>query len=177
MAYRYLFVLVEGRDDQRFVEEILFPLARPQYDHMQTYQYAQKTAEQINNLLTSIANIPGDYLMLADYDDGPCISERKNTLTSRLVKLDSDRVVIAKAEIESWYLAGLADDLRELFNIPAFRETEHVTKEQFNHLIPRQFKSRVDYMVEVLRRFDLTAAQRGNNSFRYLCTKYSLFAG
>jgi hypothetical protein len=39
---------------------------------------------------------------------------------------------------------------------------------------PARFRSGIDYMVEVLSRYDLAAARRQNGSFDYFVNKYGL---
>lgn len=76
-------------------------------------------------------------------------------------------------EIEGWYLAGLGNTEAEKFKIRTFSETDTITKEQFNALIPKTFDSRIDFMLEILRIFSIEIAKQKNRSFRYCIEKYN----
>jgi hypothetical protein len=75
-------------------------------------------------------------------------------------------------EIE-WYLAGLDDERRRELDIPTnrHRHTDDLTKEQFESLMPMKFDSIIDFMNEILNRFDVDTAKGRNRSFGYLMDK------
>lgn len=75
-------------------------------------------------------------------------------------------------EIESWYLAGLDAQACKEFNIHNVPETDSITKEQFDALIPEKFISRIDFMLEILKVFSIESAKQKNMSFKYFIMKY-----
>ena len=83
---------------------------------------------------------------------------------------------MAKIEIESWYLALLDDNACRRFKIRPgkIKNTAHITKEQFDALIPKKFDSRVDFMVEILECASIESAKQRNTSFKYFIDKYCL---
>ena len=86
-------------------------------------------------------------------------------------KLAGDKIVIVIKEIESWYLAGLDEKQCKELGIKSFQETNDITKEQFNSVIPTKYDSRIDFMAEILKRFSIETAKSKNNSFQYFIEK------
>lgn len=78
-------------------------------------------------------------------------------------------------EIESWYLAGLDEAaLKELGISYPDKDTDTLNKEQFDRLIPVKYVSRIDFMQEILKNFQLETARQKNKSFYYFINKYSI---
>jgi hypothetical protein len=75
-------------------------------------------------------------------------------------------------EIESWYLAGLDERGSALLGLPDFGTTDTVTKEDFIALTPERFDSRIDLMIDILKIFSVTVAQRKNRSFGYFFSRH-----
>ena len=82
------------------------------------------------------------------------------------------KIIVVVKEIESWYLAGLDNKVCKQLKIKNFPNTEKVTKEEFNSLIPKKFTSRIDFMLEILKNFSIEIAKKKNTSFRYFVEKY-----
>jgi len=81
-------------------------------------------------------------------------------------------MIVVVKEIEGWYLAGLDNKVCKQFKIDSFANTDNVTKEKFNALIPKKFTSRVDFISEILKNFSIEIAKQKNNSFQYFAKKY-----
>lgn len=172
-SYRRLTLFVEGKDDIDFAEQILLPLAEHRYDYVDIYEYAQKTRSNTREFITTIVRADyWDYLFMADFDQGPCVTRRKDQLVSRYGNLEPDRILIVRREIESWYLAGLDRDSCAELGIPFLGDTDDVTKEQFDGMIPNSFDARTDFMVEILNRFSTETARGRNGSFDYAMGKH-----
>ena len=164
---------MEGDDDQRFANSILRPLLEPVFDYLEIYQYAQKRPSDVRRYIRSLDRIPdADYLFIADFDQGPCVTMRKSRLIDRYGSLEIERILIVRREIESWYLAGLDSDSHEEFRLPTRRNTDGITKEWFDDLKPSRFEDRVDFMEEILNRYDIETARGRNESFDYAMGKY-----
>ncbi len=175
MPYNRLWVLVEGSDDKRFFESILKPRLISRYDFIQTWEYAQEPSKRIKAFLNSILKMKSGYLCLADINDNPCVTAKKNSIKRKLKKaIQTERIMVVVREIESWYLAGLDDKSSQELNIRVPTKTDYVTKEQFNSLIPNRFDSRIDFMIEALKRFSVETARQKNKSFNYLMAKLCL---
>ena len=167
-GYRILVIFVEGRDDRRFIETVLRPLLEPSFDHIKVEEYAQKVPSKVNGYISGIKfRQDSDYIFIADFDQGPCITRRKSQLMNQFSNLDSERILIVRREIESWYIAGLNSDSCHELGIQEPRHTNDLTKEQFDGLIPQRFDNRTDFMVETLNRYDIPTARRKNESFDY----------
>ncbi len=172
-SFRRFTLFVEGGDDQRFANSILRPLLEPVCDYLEIYQYAQKRPPDVRRYIRSLDRIPdANYLFIADFDQGPCVTLRKSRLINRYGSLEPERILIVRREIESWYMAGLDSDSYEEFRLPTRRNTDGITKEQFDSLVPSRFEDRTDFMVEILNRYDKGAARRRNTSFDYAMGKY-----
>ena len=173
VRYRRLFLLVEGDDDERFFADIIRPLLEPHYDHAQMWKYSQKKQNQVERFLRSIRRMSADYLYVADLDDAPCITARKDELQQSVSGLDKTKVCIVVAEIESWYYAGIDGTAAGTLGVDPVGRTDNMTKEDFETLIPESFESRIDFRNEVLQRFSPTEARRKNASFAYLLRRLS----
>ena len=178
-------MLVEGDDDERFFQQIVKPRFDKAYDSVQTWKYSQEKRERVNALLKSVLAMGADYIFASDLNSSPCVSEVKRKLSDKYFALSEelsdkyfalseDRVFVVMAEIESWYLAGLNDKACGRMRIPALADTSSLTKEQFNSRIPRAFDSRIDFMLEALKRYDVSTARGKNRSFGYLLEKYKI---
>lgn len=170
MPFTQLFVLVEGPDDERFVKAILEPRLISHYDWVRYYQFSKKPKRTVKNLLSSLGRMDSaDYLYFRDINRAPCVSARKDKVDREYGPLiDRNRIIIVVAEIESWYLAGLDDVACRKLRLDTFARTDDVPKERFNDLKPREFESRIDFMIEVLKRFSADTARLKNRSFDYL---------
>lgn len=172
MAYRRLFILVEGDDDERFFDRVIIPLYEQIYDYVQPWKYSQQKSKKVNGFLNSIHAMQADYIFVADMDESPCVTDRKERITSQFEKLSEDRILIVCREIESWYLAGLNDNSRRQIKIRTIDNTDHISKEQFDRMMPERFGSRIDFMQEIMKLFDRETASGKNTSFEYFMRKY-----
>ena len=160
-----LFLFVEGPDDERFFQH-LFGKGKAQY-----IQYRNNPQKDINNKLRSIKRNPMcDYMFFADAD-GCEISERVKRIIAKYQDCETDKVCVVQFEIESWYLAGITQEESHKMRIKHFACTDSIKKEQFNAIIPKSY-ARVDFMVELLKRYDYQEAQSRNTSFRLFYDKW-----
>ncbi|NQU04751.1 MAG: hypothetical protein HQ568_01560 [Calditrichaeota bacterium] len=81
-------------------------------------------------------------------------------------------MAIVRVEIESWYLAGMSDEVAPRLGLKGIKSTNDINKEDFNSMIPKDFDSRIDFMNELLKDFSINTAKKKNNSFDYFCTKF-----
>ena len=171
MPYKQLWVIVEGNDDEKFFEKIK-PLLEKKYDSVQIWKYAQEPPKRIKNFLKSIKAMNSDYFFFRDINNSPCVTAKKKKLKKEYKKtIDVDNIIILIKEIESWYLSGLDAKKSKELKIRTFRNTDNITKEKFNGLIPKKFDSRIDFMAEILKRFSVETAKRKNRSFDYFMAK------
>jgi len=176
--YKILFIFIEGQDDGRFFRRIIKPLFEEIYNHVGLWEYAQKspkvTRTFINNInATSTDYLVADYVYVTDINDAPCITYRKQTKQEVFNNIDKDKIIVVIKEIESWYLAGLDEICSKKCRIPPCSTTDNIAKEQFNNLIPRKFQSsRIDFLQEILKFYQVEVAKRKNKSFKYFLQKY-----
>lgn len=173
-GYRRLFIWIEGTDDERFFNAIIVPRLAGRYDHITVQRYAGMKNEGINKFLTSIEAMGGDYLFVADIDTAPCVMRKKEALQAAMKRLDAERIIIVKAEIESWYHAGLDATTARRLGTQAKHDTETLTKEQFRALQPTRYRSGIVYMADILDAFDIDTARRQNASFDYFVGKHNV---
>jgi hypothetical protein len=168
--YRFLWIFVEGSDDRRFVDRVLRPILEKKYDYLDTWEYAQEPDEKTMEFLRSIRSMKADYLFLADIDNSPCVTTRKEILAHKYNEaLEPTNAVIVAREIESWYMAGMDEAACRELRIKGPLCTDHMTKEQFRSLMPGRFNdSVVDFMTDILRGFRIEVAKGRNRSFCYL---------
>ncbi len=176
MEYRRLYILVEGTDDERFIERIIKPLLEKKYHSVQLFRYAAQTPQKIENFLKSIISMKAHYVILTDIDHSPCLTHRKTLLKTKKIKIQwvgEEKIIVVIKEIEIWYLAGLDQGALKRLRI-SFRGkgTDSITKEQFDRLMSDKYVSRIDFMQEILENFRIEIAVRNNRSFNYFISKY-----
>lgn len=167
-----LFILVEGEDDVRFFGRIIKPFFTGRYDSVEIVPYACMKREKVSRFIKSIRLMKNDYIFVADIDNEGSVRDKKQVLYSRYSEVEGWNVVIVIQEIESWYLAGLTDGAAHHLGIRSFPETDAITKEDFNRVIPSRFSSRIDFMFEILKFFSVIEAVRRNQSFSYFSHHY-----
>ena len=170
-TYKLLFVWVEGDDDERFFNKILSSKFQKKYSAVKIVKYATMKKEKVDGFIKSIKSMGADYIYLRDINNSPCVTAKKEEIRNKYKNIDKDRVVIVVKEIESWYLAGLNNEVCKQLKIKNFANTDNVSKEKFNALIPKKF-SRIDFMSEILKNFSIEIAKQKNKSFRYFVEKY-----
>lgn len=172
MAYEQIWFFLEGNDDERFFEKIIKPKLESKFDCVRSWRYAKEPPKRIKNFLKSIRAMNSDYFFLRDFNDAPCVSIRKENIKLKYgVRIDINNIIIVVKEIESWYLAGLGNKSRNELGIRSFNNTDAITKEDFNSLMPDGFDSRIDFMVEILKSFSIETAKQKNRSFNYFMSK------
>ena len=174
MNYRLLVVFIEGGDEERLFNRTLKCRFEESYDYVQPWKYREKKKERVKCYLDNIKKMGADYVYLADINDTPCVSKRKQVIQRKLDNVDKDRIIVVKREIEGWYLAGLDAEHSKKLRIPPCTATDSITKEQFDALVPRKFDSRIDFMQEILNHFCVETAKQNNKSFKYFLEKHGL---
>jgi hypothetical protein len=112
-----------------------------------------------------------DYVLLTDIDSALCKTEKKNRVLKKFDRVDPGKIVVVVREVEGWYLAGLDAVGCKRMNMIHFDHTNHITKEQFDSLMPRGFP-RAAFMVEILKNFKIKVAITKNVSLAYFAARY-----
>jgi hypothetical protein len=177
MALKKLYIFVEGIDDVLFFNAIIIPFFLKFYADVEIIQYAQLKRIKVNKYLESIATLGFDYLLISDLDEEPSIKQKKNIIKERFCEVDFSKIIVVIKEIESWFIAGLSSELAEKWGIENFERTELVTKEDFNLLYGnkrtgKKFKSRLDFMQELLKYFDIEIAIKKNISLEFFYSDF-----
>jgi len=167
MTYKQLFIFVEGYDDVIFFEEINKLKFEQEYNQVEIIPYAKKTDVYIKNLIKNYNKANNiNYIFTFDED---AINKVKK------YNVDENRKTIVIKEIESWYLAGLTYEKLQSENINHKEiNTDNLTKEDFDKLIPEKYRNRTDFMLEILNHFDIPTAKDNNKSFCDFADKYDL---
>ena len=176
MSYKMLYILVEGNDDEDFFLHVIKPAFEQLYDWVQVMQYATKSKQWLKDFPKSIKAAGDDYLFISDFDEATCITRKLDKLEEIHPTYERKHIQIVVEEIEGWYIAGLSEKDSRQVKLRPFRDTNSLTKEQFNRLIPPKYGSRRDFMRELLQRFSMQTAVSKNKSFRYFVEKYNLEA-
>lgn len=165
MKMEILYVFVEGTDDQRFFERYYKGL------NVKFILYAKEKTSKINSFIKNIKHIPhADYLLFADADKD-CIYHNLQKMLSRYPQLTKDKLIIVEKEIESWYLAGLTEAVCRKLKITRFLDTNTITKEQFDNILPKRM-NRIDFMIELVKEYSIKDAIECNKSFKRFVQKY-----
>jgi len=157
---------VEGSDDETFFSHILVPELKKKYDGVQIIQWARDSKKSINKVISSLNKMKRPYMFVTDRDNLPCLTKKKEHLKEKYNKIDINRILIVKIEIESWYLAGLDNKSCSELGIKEFSSTDNLIKEKFNELIPSG-TLRTVFLSRILDRFSIETAKTKNSSFKY----------
>ena len=171
MEYKELYIIFEGNDDERFLKNIINPILEKRGTYPILVPRAKKW-RKARQLISSLTRRNIDYIYMEDINHVPSIEAKKGKIIEKIENVDKEKIVIVVKEIESWYLAGLNDNVCKQLRIPSLRETDNVFKEHLINMKPKRFTSTIDFMWEILKCFDAETAKRKNESFRYFCGKY-----
>jgi hypothetical protein len=172
MSYTLLFILLEGDDDERFFEKIVKSVLQKRYSAIKIWKYSQQKQERMVNLVKSINSMKADYIFARDFNDSPCITAKKESITGKFKQITEDKIIVVVKEIESWYLAGLDENTSKKVGIrKKIRTEDRITKEDFNQLIPKNMP-RIEFMRNILENYDVEIAKRRNRSFGYFLNKW-----
>ncbi len=176
MDYKILYIFVEGPDDVRFFNGIVKKEFEKKLNvTIKIHQYSKKTKKYISKFIKSINSMKSDYIFAEDYNNAHCFTEKKDKIIQIFKNVDRNKILIVKKEIESWYLAGLNDTFCKMNKLKSFKNTDNITKEQFNRRIPKRYNnSDIDFMIEIISSFNIRLAKQKNKSFQYFFEKYKL---
>jgi len=166
-----LYIFVEGNDDELFFRTIIVPIFQKIYQTVEIIKFAQLKKIKVENFIFSINTLKFDYLLFADIDYFKSVNQKKIYIQERFPNIDLELIYIVIKEIESWYFAGISDDLSRKFGIKPMKNTNELVKEEFNLLYHRKFNSRIDFMIEILKNYSIDIAQKKNDSFAYFSDK------
>lgn len=172
--YKELYVLIEGDDDERFIEWIVKPIIEDNYDYIGYYQYAQRSKTKNEQFIRNLVSRNANFFCLVDFNSSPCVTATKqHAKEHKLGNVDDRRILVVRTEIESWYLAGVNDDCCGRLRIPILNATNDITKEQFEHLLEQgKLGCTINCMIEILKNYDIVIAKSKNRSFDYFQHKY-----
>jgi len=171
---KLLFIWVEGGSDARFFDIVLKQYFEKIYQRVIVRTYANLKRVKFEQILLGLQAMGADFIVVADIDQERCVTSKKQYVQTRIKGIDADRIRVVIQEIESWYLAGLDETDAGKCGIPVLDRTDTITKEQFIAMMPDQFDSRIDFMMELLKHFSCAEAVHKNNSFRYFIAKHQL---
>lgn len=172
MALKKLYIFVEGNDDALFFNKVFYRPFRQFYDDIEVLQYAQMKKAKVDLFILSMKTLNFDYFLTADIDDAETIGIKKRFIKHKFDLVDVDKIVIVISEIESWYLAGMPPNIALSLGLDVLDKTDEITKEDFNAYYIRTYRSRIDFMQEVLKHFDIDIARSRNKSFDFFYRKF-----
>ena len=179
MDFKQLFIFVEGPDDERFINHVVVPQLQGRYNFIKLIRYATMKKDAVEAVIKTCKQKGNyNYLFVCDMDakgdKSLCITSRKLKEQNKYGRkiLETDRIVVVKEEIESWYLAGITEQQAVRFKIKLITDTSFTTKEEFERMVPKNFVSPNDFMVEILKEYSLIQAVEVNSSLNYFVNKY-----
>lgn len=165
---------VEGNDDESFISRFLRKIQFPfEYE---VIKYRQLEKGKVDRYLNSIKERGDNYFFLSDFDKGPCIEKRKNELLETYSKLEKERIIIVKREIESWYLALINDEFAKEISIDPniLRDTSLCTRSLFDEIRKKAHYNDIEFKQEILINFkssDIDLSRQRNSSLDYFIKK------
>ena len=178
MDFKQLYIFVEGTDDERFIDKIIKPMLQKSYHHIKIIRYASLKSIVIEGYIkTCKQQNSSDYIFICDLDtignQSLCVTLKKQKVQNDYGKyIELEKIAVVKEEIESWYLAGITPENMAKFKIKAFEETESIKKEDFEKMIPKNFISKTEFMVEILKTYSIDKATDYNASLSYFKRKF-----
>jgi hypothetical protein len=160
-----LFLFVEGVTDELFFEKAIKPALNNFY-FVSLVSYANSTKEMTSKNFELCRQNNHEYLVIADINSKKCVTQKKQVLLKRFRKADTECIYIVVKEIEAWFIAGLSQDSCKKLRIDYTDNTDTLTKEDFDKMIPREFDSSIDFMSEILKHYSIETAIKKNSSFR-----------
>lgn len=151
-----LFVFVEGSDDERFFRWYF------EERNVKIIPYASMQKKEITGIIKSLEYRGIDYIFTADAD-GASIEEKTDKIVEKY-GVDSQAVSIVQYEIESWYLAGIDEEETKKYKIRYYSNTDDITKEKFNSMIPKRYTS-ISFKIDILKKFKVGVAKERNKTF------------
>lgn len=168
MGYRSLSIFVEGITDERFFENVMVNQLKQQFNQVRIIKYATLKPTKVSALVRGFKSFDGASVMFtADYDSKPSLGTRIHEITSKYDEVNRHDICLVIDEIESWFLAGLSFEHCERLGVNYVKHTEHITKEDFFSLIPPHFDSRLDFLFEIIKVFNIRTARKRNASFAF----------
>lgn len=174
MKLNKLYIFVEGNDDELFFKKLMLPLFLKHYTDVEIFKYAQWKRQKVELFVQSIITLDYDYIFTADIDLLETANAKKQVIRHRFGNLDNQKIMIVIKEIESWYLAGCTDEMSSVLNIRIPQNTNELTKEDFNAICHNTFRSRIDFMFELLKVFNYETAEERNQSFKFFMNLFNL---
>ena len=173
MAYKQLFIFIEGDDDERFFKTVVKSFVQEKYSAIRFQKYSRKNKKWKVNFIKSINSMKADYICVGDINNSPCVTSKKEKITSDFDnRITENKIIVVVKEIESWYLAGLDESTSRKLGIREnINTTDTFNKEHFNQLIPNN-TPRTVFMREMLENYDVETAKGRNKSFKYFMNKW-----
>ena len=174
MSYKAIYLLLEGDDDKRFADSVMVPRLKQTYQEVKIVKYAQMKNEKFVAYIASIKGMGAEYIILADIDGEPCVTRKKQKIVQVYKSAETEKIIVVRREIESWYLAGLSPESSKMLKVTLDNDSEVIAKEHFDQLIPRRFLNRTDFMVEILRFYAVDISLTKSKSFQYMCSRLGI---
>ncbi|MFC1715208.1 hypothetical protein ACFL6S_16185 [Candidatus Poribacteria bacterium] len=175
--HKKLLIWVEGPSDQRFFDKVIKPEFERKYGRNKVHirQYSNMNKESVIKVTDDFEANDDHYICVRDMDKAPCVSAKKQEMRKgEFENVPDDRIIVVIKEMEGWYLAGLNDDSCKRLGFSSLSSTDKTGKGQFKRLQRVKFGSGRDFMIEILKSFDIETAKRKNESFKYFAEKYGL---
>jgi hypothetical protein len=167
--YKILHVLVEGDDDESFVDNVIkaWLVTNDRYNDVIPFQYARKKKEVIENYVNTVNYKGEDLICLTDSIHAPCITGRLEQLINyEIGTFDPAMIFVVVKVIEGWYLAGIDNGCCRRIRIEYVPRTDQIKKEDFHEIIAKsKYRPRAACKYEMLRNFDVQLASERNRSF------------
>jgi hypothetical protein len=136
------------------------------YDDVLIREYSMRQRHLINDTLRSMMHQDFDRLFVADLNSAPCVAIRKSKLKEHYPDLRDEEIIVVSREIEGWYLAGLTTEGAAVLKVKCPESTDKLTKEECDRIRPPRFDVQLDFLLELLRSFDVETLASGTGPLR-----------
>lgn len=171
--------LVEGPDDDRFVNRVLEPRMD---EHAEVFKYSEKANDLVDQTIAMFAGEYDGHYYVTDLDRsnderGDCANcdQRETHEAARYDLQPPFEIFVAVDTVEGWYLAGVPDTLANERSVYPPGDTTHVGKAEFVEVFERSdYDSQEQLKIDVLQQYDSDLARERNDSFAYVADAVGL---
>ena len=177
--YKRLTIFLEGSHEIILFENKIKPLFENEYHDVHLFEYGgdqyigncKEISEYIHvieKMNASEENSDYHYIFLTDGDQYPSVKQRIEKIMKHIT-LNEDKIHVVVTEIESWYLGGLDDISNKKYGLKNFQNTDSITKNAFEMMIPKKYKrSSTAFRKIIANDFSIDTAKNKNKSINIL---------
>lgn len=163
-----VYVWVEGDDDERLIFPVVSSRIAADDGHVFVQKYASMAPRKVKAFIASTLQAGSRVIFTGDLDSWPDSDNREAQLRAKYGVPPAVPVIVVCKMIESWYLAGIPPGPLRRYSTLGIVDVCQVDKARFDSGRPTRFRTRVEWLIELVNVHDANSALRR-------CPSYSAF--